>query len=137
VDELGKRGLAYGMTTIESDGQDVEDVYAAARRARDHAASGKGPVLLHVRTYRLTGHYVGDPQVYRDKDELRRLWETQDPIEKLRARLGIEQEELDAIDAEVTAEVEASVERAQNGTDPAPEDSLKWVYAEGSLAPDA
>ena len=137
VDELGKRALAYGMTLIEADGQDVEDVYAATRLARDHAASGKGPVLLHLRTYRLTGHYVGDPQVYRDKDEVRRLWDTQDPIEKLRARLGIEPEELAAIDAEVTAEVEASVERAQNGTDPAPEDSLKWVYAEGSLAPDA
>jgi pyruvate dehydrogenase E1 component alpha subunit len=137
VDELGKRALAYGMTTIEADGQDVEAVYHATREAREHVASGKGPVLLHVRTYRLTGHYVGDPQVYRDKDELRRLWETQDPIEHLRARLELSDEQFGAVDAEVTAEVEASVEFAKNGTDPKPEDSLKWVYAEGSLAPDA
>jgi pyruvate dehydrogenase E1 component alpha subunit len=137
VDELAKRAVAYGMTAIEADGQDVEDVYAGAREAREHAASGKGPVLLHVRTYRLTGHYVGDPQVYRDKQELRELWETQDPIEKLRERLGIAQEQFDAIDAEVTAEVDASVELAQNGTDRKPEDALNWVYAEGSLAPDA
>jgi pyruvate dehydrogenase E1 component alpha subunit len=137
VDELAKRAAAYGMTAIEADGQVVEDVHAAAREAREHAASGRGPVLLHVRTYRLTGHYVGDPQVYRDKQELRELWETQDPIEKLRERLGIEQEQFDAIDAEVTAEVDASVEFAKNGTDRRPEDALNWVYAEGSLAPDA
>ena len=44
--------------------------------------------FLHVRTYRLTGHYVGDPQVYRDKDEARELFETQDPIELPARALG-------------------------------------------------
>ena len=137
VEDLEKRALAYGMTAIEADGQDVEAVFEATREAREHTVSGNGPVFLHIRTFRLTGHYVGDPQVYRDKDELRRLWETQDPIEKLRERLGIEAGAFEALDAEVTAEVEASVEFAKNGTDPRPEDSLKWVYAEGSLAPES
>ena len=72
VDELGKRALAYGMKLIEVDGQDVEAVYLAALAAREHAVSGKGPVFLHLRTYRLTGHYVGDPQVYRDRRSCRR-----------------------------------------------------------------
>jgi TPP-dependent pyruvate/acetoin dehydrogenase alpha subunit len=89
VDELGKRALAYGMKTIEADGQDVEAVYLAALAAREHAAEGRGPVLVHLRTHRLTGHYVGDPQVYRDKDELREERETKDPIELLRARLEL------------------------------------------------
>jgi pyruvate dehydrogenase E1 component alpha subunit len=137
VEDLEKRALAYGMTALEADGQDVEAVYRATREAREHAVSGKGPVLLHIRTYRLTGHYVGDPQVYRDKDELRRLWDEQDPIELLRARLGISEDDFEALDREVTAEVEASVEFAKNGTDPQPEDSLKWVYADGSLAPES
>ncbi len=129
VDELGKRALAYGMKVIEADGQDVEAVYLAALAAREHAASGKGPVFLHLRTYRLTGHYVGDPQIYRSKDELRETRETKDPIELLRARLELSDDELAAIDAEVTAEVEASVEFAKAGTDPKPEDALKYVYA--------
>ncbi len=55
VDELGKRALAFGMKLIEADGQDVEAVYLATLAAREHALSGKGPVLLHLRTYRLTG----------------------------------------------------------------------------------
>ena len=129
VDELGKRALAYGMKLIEADGQDVEAVHLAALAARDYALSGKGPVLLHLRTHRLTGHYIGDAQVYRDKEELKRERETKDPIELLRARLELSDEDLAAIDAEVSAEVEASVEFAKAGTDPKPEDALKFVYA--------
>jgi TPP-dependent pyruvate/acetoin dehydrogenase alpha subunit len=129
VEKLGKRAAAYGMKLIEADGQDVEAVHLAALAAREHALAGKGPVLLHIRTYRLTGHYVGDPQVYRDKGELARERESRDPIELLKARLELPEEELAAMDAEVIAEVEASVELAKAGTDPRPEDALRYVYA--------
>jgi TPP-dependent pyruvate/acetoin dehydrogenase alpha subunit len=129
VDELGRRALAYGMKLIEADGQDVEAVYLAALAAREYAVSGKGPVLLHLRTYRLTGHYVGDPQIYRSKEELQETRETKDPIELLRARLELSDDEFAALDSEIVAEVEASVEFAKAGTDPKPEDALKYVYA--------
>jgi pyruvate dehydrogenase E1 component alpha subunit len=137
VDDMEKRALAYDMPAVEVDGQDVEAVYETAREAREHALSGEGPIFVNARTYRLTGHYVGDPQVYRDKDELRALWDEQDPLEQLRRRLSLGEEEVERIDAEATAEVEEAVALAQAGTDPAPEDALKWVYAEGSLDPDA
>ena len=129
VDEIGKRALAFGMKLIEADGQDVEAVFLATLAAREHALSGKGPVLLHLRTHRLTGHFIGDPQVYRDKEDLKHERETKDPIRLLGARLEIADDEFAAIDAEVTAEVEAAVEFAKAGTDPAPEDALKYVYA--------
>ena len=129
VDQLGKRAAAFGMKLIEADGQDVEAVYLAALAARDHALAGKGPVLLHLRTFRLTGHFVGDPQVYRDREALKQERETKDPIRLLGARLELSDEDFAAIDAEVTAEVEASVEFARAGTDPKPEDALKYVYA--------
>ena len=133
VEDMAQRAAAYGMTAMEVDGQDVEAVFDATRTAREHAVSGRGPVFMNVRTYRFTGHYVGDPQVYRDKTEARQLRETQDPIELLRARLDMTGEEFERLDAEATAEVEASVAFAQAGTDPAPEDALRWVYAEGSM----
>jgi pyruvate dehydrogenase E1 component alpha subunit len=129
VDQLGKRAAAFGMKLIEADGQDVEAVYLAALAARKHALAGKGPVLLHVRTFRLAGHYIGDPQVYRDREALKLERETKDPIRLLRARLELSDEDFAAIDAEVTAEVEASVDFAKAGTDPKPEDALKYVYA--------
>ena len=129
VDELGKRAHAYGMKLIEADGQDVEAVYLAALAAREHALSGAGPVLLHLRTYRLTGHYIGDAQVYRDKEEIKKTRETKDPIELLRARIELSDEDFAALEAEIEAAVEASVEFAKAGTDPKPEDALAYVYA--------
>jgi TPP-dependent pyruvate/acetoin dehydrogenase alpha subunit len=128
-EDLGKRAEAFGMTHWDVDGQDVEAVYDATVKAREHAVSGEGPVLLNVLTYRLVGHYVGDPQVYREKEELEETRETQDPLDKLRDRLGLSDGEVGEIEKEIEAEVEASVEFAKNGTDPDPEESLKWVYA--------
>ncbi|MDX6512238.1 MAG: acetoin:2,6-dichlorophenolindophenol oxidoreductase subunit alpha [Gaiellaceae bacterium] len=129
IRDLSKRADAFGMKAVKADGQDVGVVYRAAREALEHARSGKGPVFLHLDTYRLTGHYIGDPQVYRDKDEVRRLRETEDPLTKLRDELGLSDEEWAEMDAEVTQIVETSVEFAKNGTDPKPEDALKNVYA--------
>ena len=87
IEDFSRRAVAFGMRSIDVDGQDVEAVYAATREAREHAVSGAGPVFLNVRTYRLVGHYIGDPQVYREKSEIEELRETKDPIELLRARL--------------------------------------------------
>jgi pyruvate dehydrogenase E1 component alpha subunit len=117
------------MKALKADGQDVEAVYKVARQALEHARSGKGPVLVHLDCARLHGHYIGDPQVYRDKDEARKLAETRDPITLLRTKLDVSDADFDEMDAEVTDIVEASVEFSKNGTDPAPEDALKNVYA--------
>ena len=129
IQDMSQRAVAFGMRSLDVDGQDVEAVYAATREAREHAVSGAGPVLLVVRTYRLVGHYIGDPQVYRDKDELEELRATKDPIELLRARLEVSDDELEALSTEAEQLVEASVEFAKAGTDPKPEDALKYVYA--------
>jgi len=129
IRDLSERAKAFGMKAVKVDGQDVEAVYKATRQALDHARSGKGPVFMHVDTVRFSGHYIGDPQVYRPKEEARDLRATRDPIEILRERLGVTSDELEEIDSEVTEIVEASVEFAKNGTDPAPEDALKNVYA--------
>jgi acetoin:2,6-dichlorophenolindophenol oxidoreductase subunit alpha len=129
IEDLSKRAEAYGMTAMTVDGQDVEAVYLTAQEALAHARGGSGPVFLLAETYRLTGHYVGDPQVYRPKEEVRELRQTQDPVEKLRARLELSDDDWAELDREANEIVEASVEFAKNGTDPQPEDALKNVYA--------
>ncbi len=129
IEDMSQRAVAFGMRSIDVDGQDVEAVHAATREARAHAVSGAGPVFLNVRTHRLVGHYIGDPQVYREKEGLAEERETKDPIELLRARLELSDEEFESFDTEVTGIVEASVEFAKAGTDPKPEDALKYVYA--------
>jgi TPP-dependent pyruvate/acetoin dehydrogenase alpha subunit len=117
------------MKALKSDGQDVESVYKTTRQALEHARSGKGPVFVHLDTVRFGGHYIGDPQVYRPKDEAKKLRATRDPIEILRERIGMSDEEFEELDNEVVEIVDAAVEFAKSGTDPAPEDALKNIYA--------
>jgi pyruvate dehydrogenase E1 component alpha subunit len=125
---MSKRALAFDMRAIKVDGQDVEAVHAAAHEALDHARSGDGPVFLDVQTYRMHGHYIGDPQVYRSKED-RDDAAHHDPIPWLRERLGLSDEEFEAFDEEAHRVVEDALEFAKNGTDPQPEDALKNVYA--------
>ena len=131
IRDLTHRAQAFGMHALHMDGQDIEAVHVAALDALAYARAGEGPVFLLCETERLTGHYIGDAQIYRDKDELRRLRETRDPIQNLRERLALSDEEWTRLDAEAQRVVDASVEFAQAGTDPDPSDALKYVYAEG------
>ena len=127
-DDMSRRAAAYKMEAVKVDGQDVERVYEAAHDALERVRSGAGPVFLDIETYRMHGHYIGDPQVYRSKADRDEAAE-RDPIVRLRERLGVPAQEWEALEAEVHEIVEAAVEFARNGTDPQPEDALKNVYA--------
>jgi pyruvate dehydrogenase E1 component alpha subunit len=122
------RAKAFGMKAAKVAGDDVEQVYAAARRALEHARSGKGPIFLDVECWRLHGHYVGDPQVYRTKEDQEEARE-HDPIAITREQLGLSDDEFEELDREIVEIVEASVEFSKSATDPKPEDALKNVYA--------
>jgi pyruvate dehydrogenase E1 component alpha subunit len=130
IRDLTKRAVAFGMHAIKADGQDVAAVHAAALDALAHARAGRGPVFLLCETERLTGHYIGDAQVYRDKAELETLRETRDPIQNLREQLALSDEEWSRLDAEAHRVVDASLEFAKAGTDPNPADALEYVYAD-------
>jgi pyruvate dehydrogenase E1 component alpha subunit len=129
IEDMTERAKAFGMEAMKVDGQDVEAVYKTTQRALKHARDGKGPVFLVAETFRLTGHYIGDPQVYRPKEEVRELRQTQDPLEKLRTKIELPDDEWEEMEREVAEIVEASVEFAKAGTDPKPEDALKNIYA--------
>jgi pyruvate dehydrogenase E1 component alpha subunit len=130
ITDLTRRAAAFGMHALHVDGQDVEAVHLAALEALEHARLGRGPVFLLCETERLTGHYIGDAQIYRDKDELKRLRRTRDPITLLRERLELSDEDWQQLDTEAQRVVEASVDFAKAGTDPRPEDALQNIYAQ-------
>jgi TPP-dependent pyruvate/acetoin dehydrogenase alpha subunit len=130
IRDLTERAAAYGMHALHVDGQDVEAVHLAAVEALEFARSGRGPVFLLCETERLGGHYIGDAQAYRDKDELGRLRATRDPIENLRERLKLSDEDWSRLDAEAQRVADESVEFAKAGTNPDPSDALKYVYSE-------
>jgi len=131
--DLAKRAIGYNISGITVDGMDVRAVRQAMSEAAELARSGGGPTLLVLDTYRYEGHYIGDPLVYRTKEETE-AWKTKDAIKHERDYLlanGLATEaELAQIQADVDRELEAAVEFALNSPNPDPSELLTDVYAE-------
>jgi TPP-dependent pyruvate/acetoin dehydrogenase alpha subunit len=131
VSSIAERGPAYGIPAMTVDAIDVLAVRTAAEECVARARRGDGPSLLELRTLRWHGHYEGDPQRYRDAEELQGR-STFDPIAHLERRLGaagVDEERLTAIGAAVSDELDHAVETARADPLPDPEDSLMGVYA--------
>ncbi|MCO6452790.1 MAG: thiamine pyrophosphate-dependent dehydrogenase E1 component subunit alpha [Caldilineales bacterium] len=131
IENIADRVAAYGMAGEVVDGNDVLAVYEAMGRAVARARAGEGPTLLECKTYRQVGHSRSDPLTYRTKEE-EKWWKERDPIERLGERLLAEgvtnQAGLDAIEADVTAEVDDAVAFAKASPDPDPTEALQHVF---------
>jgi TPP-dependent pyruvate/acetoin dehydrogenase alpha subunit len=133
VADLAVRAAGYGFPGITVDGNDVLAVYDAVRAARARALAGEGPTLVEGKTYRQRGHYEGDPQVYRSRDEME-LWKSRDPIPAFRRRLVdakvIDDGALEEIVGEVFAALDDAVQFAKSAPTPALDEALAGVYAD-------
>ena len=120
---LFKRGEAFGIPGVQVDGMDVLAVYDAAKKAIEHVRSGKGPLLLEVKTYRYRGHSMSDPAKYRTKEEVENYKEQRDPINHFRDYLTNEKIGDEAafkkIDDEIKVIVNAAAEFAKASEEPA------------------
>jgi acetoin:2,6-dichlorophenolindophenol oxidoreductase subunit alpha len=118
------RPEAMGVPARSIDGNDVWTVREAAGEAIEHARRGDGPVFLEILTYRLVGHSRSDPGKYRKPGELDE-WKLREPLVVARRRLsehGVEQEKLDAIEAEVAEQMEQVKVRALEAPWPSPDE---------------
>jgi len=121
---LFKRGEPYGIPGRQVDGMDVLAVKEAGDEAVAHVRSGKGPYILEMLTYRYRGHSMSDPAKYRSKEEVSRMRQEHDPIDKLRQRVLAEkiadEDELKAIDKTVKDVVTEAAAFAQESPEPDP-----------------
>jgi len=85
--KLFERGAAYGIPGQQVDGMDVVKVKEAAAVALAHARAGEGPYILEMMTYRYRGHSMSDPAKYRTKEEVAKMRQEHDPIDRLREKL--------------------------------------------------
>ena len=133
IKDVAQRAMAYDIPGVVADGMDVFDVYQKTGEAIDRARTGGGPTLVEAKTYRFMGHYVGDPQTYRSKDEVEQ-WKKRDPIAMFRKRVVEEGKitavELDAIDAAIAKEMEQAVEFARQSPEPDIESALQDIFTE-------
>jgi len=133
VKDVAARATGYDIPGIVVDGNDVVDVYEAVGEAVKRARQGGGPSLIEAKTYRLKGHFVGDPCVYRDDEEVE-MWRKKEPIKRYKEQLieneGIEEAELDAIEAEIEAELEKAVKFAKESPEPEIEVVFEDVFSD-------
>jgi pyruvate dehydrogenase E1 component alpha subunit len=130
---LWKRGASFNIPGEEVDGMDVEAVYAAGQKAVEWCRTGKGPMILEMKTYRYRGHSMSDPAKYRTREEVQMVREKRDPIEHLGLRMvaqGIAtDDDLKTIDKQTRQVVNTAAEFATESPEPAPAELYTDVLA--------
>src|SRR5580692_44480 len=136
VTHVSSFAAPYSIATKTIDGNDLPAVHAAAGHAIETLRRGAGPYLLECMTFRMAGHYVGDSQQYRSKEELAQIRE-KCPIERLKRRLAeraVKPEELDAVAEAAKNEMQQAVDRARAAPHPDPATVMDFVYRAPALA---
>ena len=133
---LHKRGISFNIPGEEVDGMDVLAVRDAAEKAADHARSGKGPIILEMKTYRYRGHSMSDPMKYRTREEMEEIRKTRDPIDHVAQRIIAEgwadEAALKAIDNEAKQIVVEAAEFARSSPEPDPRELMTDIYTESA-----
>lgn len=133
VENLADRAHGYGIPGVVVDGNDVFAVYEAAKDAVERARKGEGPTLIECKTYRWYGHFVGDPCLYRNEEEVEE-WKKKDPLLMARNKIietGIATEdELNEIDKAAAEEMIEAVKFAEESPFPENSVALEDVYTD-------
>lgn len=131
TDTIAERAKAYNIPGVTVDGNDPLAVYEAVTEAAKRAREGKGPSIVECMTWRMRGHYEGDPAAYRSK-EVTEDWAKKDPIDNFRKYLlkhGIEESEVVSVEQAIEKEIEEAVQFALNSPLPDPSEVTDNVYA--------
>lgn len=134
--DMEVRSSACGVPAHSVNGQDVVETYDLFARLAEEVRGGAGPQFVNAVTYRFRGHSMSDPVsgTYRSKEEVDAQVEKHDPVAILRDRLFeaslLQQEELEALDAEVRAAVQDSMDFAEASPRPADATLYDHVYSE-------
>lgn len=135
---LTDRAQGYGVEFHRVDGNDVVEVAQLTAGLVERLRSGAGPIMVEADTYRWRGHYEGDPERYRDADELEH-WRERDPLlvaANRLAELGVDSADLAACDAEVEQLIDDGVAAAHAGREPAAETLHHYVITPREPAPE-
>src|SRR6202022_706562 len=120
IADVAIRAEGYGMPSAIVDGFDAFAVYDAIGDAVARARSGGGPTFVECKTYRARGHYIGDPERYREKTEVQDVMTASDPIVRMQAMLGdaLAAEEFEALWREAREEFADAVAFARSSPSP-------------------
>ena len=133
VSEIRRKADGYNIPNERVNGMDVMEVHQAAERVFEIVRSGNGPYFLEIMTYRYRGHSMGDPERYRQQEEVK-CWEKEDPIGIYRDFLLFQQKiteaELADLEKNVAADLKDAVEFAESSPEPLPQALFENIYVE-------
>lgn len=136
VSEIRQKAEGYLIPNRRIDGMDVLQVREAAQDAMDHIRKEGGPRFLEIMTYRYRGHSMGDPERYRDSDEIRK-WQETDPIGIFEQYLYEQDiatiEDLKSISTQVESEVQEAIQFAETSPNPPPDTLFQDVYVDDPI----
>jgi pyruvate dehydrogenase E1 component alpha subunit len=136
VTDISVRAVAYGIVGESIDGNDLLSVIDSAGRAIERARSGAGATLINMATYRHSGHFVGDAEQYRAREEVQTNKDAHDPIGRFVQRMvddkTLTPADVDALNADVDAVIVAANEFAIAAPFPDPAGALRDVWTTGS-----
>ncbi|MBQ6214677.1 MAG: thiamine pyrophosphate-dependent dehydrogenase E1 component subunit alpha [Oscillospiraceae bacterium] len=134
VENISDRAKGYNMPGVVVNGQNVFEVYDAAVEAVARARRGEGPTFIEAKTYRIEGHFVGDPEKYRKKEETMQIFHDTDPLTHflgiLPEGISFEQAELDQIRADAVEKIKKAKEYAVSCEYPDPSEYITDVYVD-------
>ena len=134
VENISDRAKGYGIPGVIVNGQNPFEVYEAAVEAVDRARRGEGPTFIEAKTYRIEGHFVGDPAKYRKKEETLEIFHRTDPLKVFSGYcpegIEFEQAELDAMLEAAREKVAKAKEYAVACDYPPAEDYMKYIYVD-------
>jgi TPP-dependent pyruvate/acetoin dehydrogenase alpha subunit len=131
ISNIAVRAQSYGFPGVNINGNDVVEVYQTAKKAVEHARSGKGPYLIAAYTYRIETHFMGDIDI-RPTSEVDE-WRKKDPIDNLEKRMInagiISGADIEDTKDRVATMVDDAIVFARKSPAPNPEYALEHVYS--------
>ena len=131
-EDIRSRASSFGIENIKIDGNDVEKIYSDSKEIIEVIRREKRPFFIEADTYRLKGHWQGDPEIYRSKEEVREWVEKRCPITKYKKTLmekyKVLEEELSNIEKKVDTEIKEAIDFAISSHEPEPSTLLEDIY---------
>ena len=130
--DLKSRAESFDIKSVKINGNDVEEVFDTSGEVIEEIRKKRKPFFIEATTYRLKGHWQGDPEVYRSKNEVNDWAENKCPIKSFKEKLisiyKVPAEKISEIEKEIREEISRAKEFAIKSEFPDKNELLDFLY---------
>lgn len=135
VENISDRAVSYNIPGVTINGNNILSVFETTKEAVKRARDQGGPTLIEAKTYRIKGHFVGDPSKYRNNSEVNKFWE-KEPIKIFEKQLldwkVLNQKQINIISLKFDQQIKEAIKFAEDSPEPYPKDALTDLFIDDS-----